>query len=571
MKKSIVALILAVALALPSFGMAATPNADLYGTHDPVTLINEKGEYRPHYFNEDGQCVMCGETTIFTQNEIASIYKTKVSDEADRGTVTRVEYKGIGEAQKDEAENITGYAERDAVAYVYTPAGYDAADKETKYNVLYMLHGSGLNEGFWFAQGSYNPNKTNFNGFYCTENVLDDLMKTGEAEKTICVSISFNANDGSQNSASCGNAELELKEYLMPFIAKNFNTYAEITEESTPEEIAAELIANRAHHGFVGLSAGSSTSYSLVLGKCLDYIGYVGSYSGASNPEPIIEAINAAAEAGYPLLYWYNGLGTLEKGGDTPWNGAASRGDYPGLPVTSYVQIKDACNLQSGSDVAAGDNCEFVWCNYNGHSYITWITCLYNTMKVFFKAPASQEPIKTYTLEGERDADLYKYDYTLELYEDNKYTLTLVADWVPAPVFNTTRKIVSYGTYTSTDGENGTKNIQIAAPTRIEFYSYGTNLSLRNYVDTANRYSDTAWVEPSEFNPYGYVMYQHQQRAVPEVWASPEEFIAAYGRTYDIVVNADNTMTITVTSHDGVQIDGYNGIDKTGMPIVLEQ
>ena len=552
--------------------------------HDQETLLVDgtgvngvEPVYRPHNFDENGQCKMCDETTIFSQQNIATEYKDKISDE--KGTVTEVHYTGVATADAETGEVI----ERDAVAYVYTPYGYDAEDTETKYEVLYMLHGNKLNEGFWFAKGSYNPNKTNYNGYYCTENVLDDLMKTGAANKTICVAFSFDGNAGDdyvapdditlgkkydsaaigKNSAPCEDPKLELTRYLMPYVAENYNTYAEIPETATAQQTDEILIANRAHQGFVGLSLGSVFSYEVILKECLAYFGYVGSFSGGGGAtiednQDTIDAIKAAEAAGYPLYYWYNSLGTMEESSD-----------FPNNPLLGYIHIKDACGMQSGSDIANGDNCEFVWCEYNGHSYMTWVTSLYNCMQVFFKAP---QEVATYSYETERGEDLNKYAYDLTIYENNTYRMTLVADWYPNAFFNTAREIISYGTYTSAEGENGIVNYTLAAPTRIVFNSYGTNLSLKYSVDTEKTYSDNAWLEPEEFNPYGYFIYQQSQRSAPEIWTSPAEFIAAYGRTYSIVANTTNgTMTLTVTSHDGVQINGYDGIDKNGKPIVLEQ
>ena len=536
------------------------PTRDLWGTHDPDTLLNDLGELRPHNYDENGKCKMCDETTIFSQKCIAYEYASKEIADENKGVVSKIQYKGVGESGE----------ERDSIAWVYTPAGYDASDKNTKYDVLYMLHGMGLNEGFWFATGKFNPNKTNYNGYYCTENILNDLMATGEAKKAVCVAFSFTGGaDAGEMEVACGDEKKELTECLMPYIAKNYNTYANVDENSTADEINDALVNNRDHQGFVGLSLGSATSYSLILAKCLDYFAYVGSYSGASfnGVSDVISAIKASQAANKPLRYWYNGLGTLEKGEDTPWNGAG--GDYPGLPISSYIEVVKKCGMQQGSDILNGDNADFVWCEFNGHSYLTWATCLYNSLKVFFKAPLEQAKA-TYTSSSTTDAGngaANSENYTLSIFDDGTYKMELEAKYyitfMPNRLF-WSRTITSWGTYTV----EGDKYI-LSTPTRIKMLSNDRGQAFYE-IDTDDRYSESSWLTPTEFNPNGYHIYQASPRSVPETWKTPEEFIAAYGRQYSIKGNQDGTMEVTITSHNGSQIDGYYTVKPDGTLLILE-
>ena len=535
------------------------PVRSLWGTHDPETLINDQGVLRPHNYDEDGHCRMCDETTIFSQKCIALEYASKVIAAENKGTVAKVEYQGVG-----------ANGARDGIAWVYTPAGYDATDTNTKYDVLYMLHGMGLNEGFWFARGKYNPNKTNYNGYYCTENILDDLMATGEAKKAICVAFSFTGGDGAgEMTEPTSDEKKELTECLMPYIARNYNTYAKVNADSTDAQVDEALIANRDHQAFVGLSLGSAYSYNLILAKCLDYFAYVGSYSGAdfNGPQAAIDGIKAAQAAGRPLRYWYNGLGTLEKGADSPWNGEG--GDFPGNPISEYIAVVEACGLQQGCDITNGDNADFVWCDFNGHSYLTWATCLYNSLKVFFKAPIV-EVVNTYTSSSVTPANggvSNSENYELTLFADGTYKMELEAKYfvtaMPSRLF-WSRTITSWGTYTA-DGNNYT----LTMPTRIHMLSNDRGNAFYT-IDTAERYSETSWLTPSEFNPNGYHIYQASPRSVPETWKTPEEFIAAYGREYSIAGKQDGTMDVTITSHNGTQIDGYYTVKPDGTLLILE-
>ncbi len=358
-------------------------------THDPVTLevTGSPGTYEPHNF-VDGECTMCDETTIFSQDSVArDDIVTQESDE--QGTVQKITYT-------TDAYPDYEYAEEGVVtktAYVYLPYGYDAEDTATKYNVLYLLHGKGLNEEYWFAQGSeedgsqYYPTSSIYqSGGNGTANLLDTMIKNGDAEKTIIVTPTFylpgedGATDSSDEVMEIGMAGFsdELRNDLMPYIAANYNTYAEITDDMTAEQIDDALKANRGHQGYAGLSMGAMASYTIVWTECLDYFSYIGTYSGGTTLDDaaaIVELANTVY-AEDDIGYWYVGLGTSE-----------TSSTYPGDPFGCYRTLLAGIDrLQSGSDLSAGDNCQFVLCNNTGHNYQSWITALYNSMQVFFKA-----------------------------------------------------------------------------------------------------------------------------------------------------------------------------------------
>lgn len=334
-------------------------------THDPITLLvtGTTDKYEPHNF-VNGKCTMCDETTIFSQDSIGKLdVFTKACDQ--QGTVEKITY----------TSNAYGDEEVEKWAYVYLPYGYNAEDKNTKYDVLYMLHGMGLNEGYWFAQGYYTTDHMIYSsaGGYGTTNVLDNLMKEGKAKKTICVTPTFykvtpkTPGDNTTLSSGSGDMSKEMKEELMPYIAENYNTYA-------ASGSAEDLKAARDHQGYVGLSMGSALSYSVIWSSCLEYISYIGSFSGGGNAAQIVESKNSTYKD-CTINYYYATLGSLEK-----------TGDYPGDPFGTYRTLKEGIKeLQSGSDIKNGDNCEYMLCNKTAHSYATWVTALYNCMQVFFQ------------------------------------------------------------------------------------------------------------------------------------------------------------------------------------------
>ena len=352
-------------------------------THDQVTLevTGQPGTYEPHNF-VDGKCTMCDETTIFTQDSIAK--DDIVTAACDRqGTVEEIKYTTSAYPDYEYADE-NGIVTK--TAWVYLPYGYDAADTSTKYNLLVLVHGSGLNEGYWFAKGSYADESQQ--GIYLTggngtANMLDTMMKDGTAEKTIVVTPTFYlpGEDGvtvsTGNGANTSNFAKELKEGLLPYMALNYNTYAEVNVDMTDEEMTAALIAARDHQGYAGLSLGSMISFTSIWAECTDVFSYIGSFSGGVSVEQAeaIAETKKADFADYDIHYWYVSLGTSE-----------TNMVYPGDPFGDYRAIVSALGLQSGDDLSAGDNCQYMVCNKTGHNYPSWITSLYNCMHVFFKA-----------------------------------------------------------------------------------------------------------------------------------------------------------------------------------------
>ena len=395
--KRILVLSCAAATATAVFCLAACSGGEITGepespvtTHDPVTLEvdGRPGTYEPHNF-VDGKCTMCDETTIFTQDSVAQ--DDIVTKECDQqGEVTEIKYT-------TDAYPDWQYADENGLvtktAWVYTPYGYDPSDTSVKYNVLILMHGKGLNEGYWFAKGSYaDPSQQGayLSGGNGTANVLDTMMKDGRAEKTIVVTptaylpgedgktTNSNSEEGDANMAA-GRAGFkdELLNDLMPYIARNYNTYAEVTDDMTAEEADAALKAARAHQGYAGLSMGSVISYDTIWSGCLEYFSYIGSYSGGVTAEELPALLSAVSDfEDCKIGYWYACLGTSE-----------TSSTYYGDPFGTYrALLENFSGLQPGSDIAAGDNCQYMLCNNTAHNYTTWITGLYNCMQVFFKA-----------------------------------------------------------------------------------------------------------------------------------------------------------------------------------------
>ena len=331
--------------------------------HDEKTLVcADCGDVAVHRY-ENGVCSRCDKSTSFALSPIGGQEITLDCDQ--QGSIINVAY----ETHSYALEAATGRDDLVLIKHmnVYLPYGYN---EDEKYNVLFLLHGAGENEDFWFAQGSYDPtNVTTYLRGYGTQQVLDNMMKEGLAEKTIVVTPTLYSEIDGIDSSDADFTSYFYKELLndiYPIIVGNYSTYA----QSTAEE---DLIAARDHFAYAGLSMGSCTGFSSIWTHCVQYMSYIGNYSGAAkNLEAVIEAINGEY-ANYEIKYWYNGMGTLDGGAK----------EHETTFETIYAQTDG--RFKAGSDIANGDNCDFIWCDGTGHTYACWLTCLYNSMLVFFK------------------------------------------------------------------------------------------------------------------------------------------------------------------------------------------
>ncbi len=161
---------------------------------------------------------------------------------------------------------------------VYTPPGYSA---ETKYPVLYLLHGIGGDETEWQR--------------FSTPNVmLDNLIADGKAVPMIVVMPNGRAqkNDRAEGNVMASAPafavfERDLLDDVIPFIEAKYS-----------------VDNNREKRAIAGLSMGGGQSFNFGLGN-LDTFAWVGPFSAAPNtkkPEELIPDV-AAAKAKLKLLW----------------------------------------------------------------------------------------------------------------------------------------------------------------------------------------------------------------------------------------------------------------------------
>lgn len=185
-----------------------------------------------------------------------SVPSEYMEDAEKQANVVRIEY--------DSKDYIRDGSPITKTAYVYLPYGYDESNTETRYDIVYLMHGLGGREGEYFDMGTM-------------KNMFDNLIAKGDMKPTIMVSATF-YNENSDRSFGGSDSELrqfhlDFTENLMPAVEGRFHTYA----RSTSKE---DLIASRDHRAFAGFSLGSVTTW---MEFCYDseYIRYFLPMSGA--------------------------------------------------------------------------------------------------------------------------------------------------------------------------------------------------------------------------------------------------------------------------------------------------
>lgn len=143
-------------------------------------------------------------------------------------------------------------------ARVYTPYGYKAKDKKTKYEVLYLMHGGGDNTTSFLT-----PPKD----WLPLRNILDNLIAEGKMRPIIVVCPTFYDDDENIGANNMNDAialtrdfHTELQNDLIPTVEKKYNTYLEGTD-------SVAITKSRDHRAYGGFSMGAlSTWYQLAYG-----------------------------------------------------------------------------------------------------------------------------------------------------------------------------------------------------------------------------------------------------------------------------------------------------------------
>lgn len=228
--------------------------------------------------------------------------------------------------------------------FIYTPASY-YENKNSRFPVLYLQHGSFEDETGWVNQGKANL-------------ILDNLIAQNKAKPMIIVTDNGYAFKPAENEIPGKGQGVSIFEDVLikeviPMIDKRFRT-----------------LANREHRAIAGLSMGANQTMRIVMNN-LDKFAYYGGFSGTSNypntdvidPDVFMEGkFKNGTEVNNRLKLLWLGLGTKEP---TPFpkSVGAFRAmlDKQGIRHTYYESSKTA------------------------HEWLTWRRSLQNFAPLLFR------------------------------------------------------------------------------------------------------------------------------------------------------------------------------------------
>ena len=229
-----------------------------------------------------------GRKSVFPDNTFVEMDPNYITGVTQRGKTVLYRY----EAVTQEGEPYT------KSALVYLPYGYNAEDTETRYNVIYLMHGQG---------GGYTTFFKGAGSFSNMQFTLDAMIEKGHIKPVIVVAPTY-AIPGKDEGWCATNFWYELNNYLIPAFESTYNTYA---EDVTPEG----LKASRTHRAASGFSMGSMSCW-YTFENSLDYIAYympccAGAGFGSDMTAAAARLAESVAKAGYTKddFFIYAGCG----------------------------------------------------------------------------------------------------------------------------------------------------------------------------------------------------------------------------------------------------------------------
>lgn len=267
---------------------------------------------------------------------------------AKNGTVERLEYDTF---TYDDGNNVP----MKKGAWVYLPYGYST---EKPYNVLYLLHGGGVTEDWWFKM------------FPDTVTILDNMMTDGVCDPCIIVAPTYYRGTEADKDADFITEHFchELRKDLIPAVESKYSTY---TNGDTSEE---NLIATRAHRAFAGLSLGSMTTYRAAFYNNFDLFAWYGPFSGCCGPfgdhekeiDRILATLSKGAQKGLPLRYLF-----------------CCNGDQD-IAYAEHLDIMTKVEPPCPT-LKRGENYDFFVIPGGVHDMKAWQLHLYHALQIFFR------------------------------------------------------------------------------------------------------------------------------------------------------------------------------------------
>ena len=280
-------------------------------------------------------------------NYIYEMPDEMLADTDKRGTVERFMYHS-------ETYDADGSVALHKGAWVYLPYGYDVSQK---YNILYLSHGGGVNEDWWFKM------------FPDTVTIIDNMIAKGLCKPCIIVTPTFYRGVVDDKIAEylTEHFHMELRNDLIPAIEAKYSTYADgdVSEEN--------LVKTRSHRAFAGLSLGSMTTYRAALYHNYDLFSWYGPFSGCCGPKGdraaevkrITDTLMKGEKQGLPLDFMF-----------------CCNGDKD-IAYEEHIEIMEKA-VRECSILKQDENYDFFTIPGGIHDMKAWQLHLYHALQIFF-------------------------------------------------------------------------------------------------------------------------------------------------------------------------------------------
>ena len=232
----------------------------VYKNAQLIVLENEAHGFSPqagkYAMEKSLEFMMKQKGRTYPDNPFKEIPSSYLNECDKGGTIVSFSY----ETRNHRQENSPFFTKE---ALVYLPYGYKSEDKDTKYNVFYLMHG-GSDSPAWYFNGVGKTSKL--------KNILDHLIDKGEMDPVIICAISYYTEYSNDAIDNCSYFHLELINDVIPAFETTYNTYAE-------DVSSAGLTYTRSRRAFGGFSMGAMTTWSVFV-HCLDTFKYFMPISG---------------------------------------------------------------------------------------------------------------------------------------------------------------------------------------------------------------------------------------------------------------------------------------------------
>lgn len=301
----------------------------------------------------NGVCTVCSQKFEFIE-ETLPLRIISGSYASEHGTVETFSYPSHYYNQDGK---VTSECEKNMT--VYLPYGYD---EEKPYDLMIMCVGKSGASTIYFDSSYDYYGIAEITG---AAEMLDVLIQNRLCKPFIGVTIEYRASDydyGMHYAPDGAQVANELKNDILPLLCEKYSLYPQNAE---PEE----LLANREHLAFWGVSYGGYITHRAALENCFEIFGWYSSVSGGW--ETGARMAEAIAGSELPIYFFYSVDG--QPGKDECAN--ASKNDY--------LIFEQECPL-----VTTGIN-GYAGTVLNGaHDATTWITALFNYARLcFYTAP----------------------------------------------------------------------------------------------------------------------------------------------------------------------------------------